>query len=191
MQTPAFAGSGYSIGFSGAEVFRRVVSGLNVSAGTRITVEAWVYWTFAGVAAYIPWSFVGSGDYTIFDFAGTVPDYLGYASGNGDVYGLSDNTNAYRSTWLHLVADIAVDALQRESFFYINGARPSYALVAGAEHTTDILNGAMEIGRFYGGGGFWVGKIDELAIYNGSLSASRVLLHYQLGTGAVTCINNY
>ncbi len=190
-QAPAFTGSGYSIGFSGAEVFSRLIANAHLTAGNRMTVESWVKWQPVGVAAYVPWSFRDLSDLTLLDFANSTPDYVGLASGHGDIWGLQNSTNAYRDVWLYIVVDFAVDGLQSLSKTYYNGTLFNASLQAGSEYTTSVLDGNFEIGRFYGGTGFWIGQIDEVAIYGAALTAERVSAHYQAATNASYCVNNY
>jgi hypothetical protein len=66
---------------------------------------------------------------------------------------------------------------------YVNGLIDNSTSGTGPITNYDASDFGLGIGNTYGGGnGGFVGVIDEVAIYNYALSATRILAHYQAGS---------
>jgi Concanavalin A-like lectin/glucanases superfamily len=80
-------------------------------------------------------------------------------------------------TWYHLVG--TYDGTNAS--FYLNGNLIGTQAAAG--YLANPVN-SLGIGNRGDGYGGWDGNLDEVAIYTNSLSAARVLAHYQVGTNS-------
>lgn len=87
-------------------------------------------------------------------------------------------TNAAAGTWAHVVVVYDPTA---GTIVYVNGqagaAQAMDVSLAGA--TTDFTIGAQNAGTT----AWWLGAIDEVAVYDYALSAARILAHYNVGIG--------
>lgn len=177
--TPTFGAAGAlldgttAISFSGDD---EVTVADNVAfRPTTISVEAWIYPTnytaFNTILAKASGSWTAGG-YGLFVTSGAteikffINSYLtNYASA----------TVPTTNTYTHVVGTYDGVAIK----LYINGA-----LVSTTPYTTAITHdtGSLKIGN-HGGGAFWQGRLDEVAIYGRAISPDEVLQHYRLGVG--------
>lgn len=102
---------------------------------------------------------------------GNTSGYLGGWNGAaGSVGGVPQTNN-----WYHLVG--AYDGAAANGYIYVNGVQVKSAAVSGLEQNTLAT---FNIGD-RGDGAPWAGRVDEVAVYTGVLSASRVAAHYFAG----------
>lgn len=102
---------------------------------------------------------------------GNASGYLsGWNGAAGSVGGV-----AQANTWYHLVGEY--DGAAANGYVYVNGAQVKSAAVSGLAN-----NGAatFNIGD-RGDGAPFAGRVDEVAVYSGVLSASRIAAHYYAG----------
>ena len=185
-----FTGAGKSYYFSGTEAFGRTPLGsLNTTAGQRITVEAWLKWQPSAVNGYIAWAIGGTSSpippNLLGNFAHLPTDTIGLASGSGELWGMQDAglTGIYQNRWMHVVWDMLLGP-ESSTKIYFDGVLQSSSLFLAAEQTLQVGSGRVfEVGRNLGAANYWVGFLDEIAIYNGALSAERVRLHYETAAG--------
>jgi len=82
------------------------------------------------------------------------------------------------NAWTHLAATFDGSVAR----LYVNGALAGSAAVTSYNPQTSA---ALAIGQSEPGAGFWFpGRLDEPAVYNTALSASRVQIHFQAGAAA-------
>jgi hypothetical protein len=115
--------------------------------------------------------------------------YLAYIDPGGGIFSFqrvdsgtkitaAGGTNATSGAWAYVVVVYDPNV---GSIVYVNGqAGPTTTndvSLAGA--TSDFTIGAQNVG----GAAWFLGAIDEVAVYNYALSAARILVHYRVGTG--------
>ena len=101
----------------------------------------------------------------------------GYLSGWNGAAG-SVGGEPLANTWYHLVG--AYDGASGTGYIYVNGVQVKSNAVSGlAQNSAATFN----IGD-RGDGAPFAGRVDEVAVYTGVLSASRVQAHYAAGAGA-------
>jgi len=171
--SPGKFGSGLQ--FDGVDDYVNLGSGDSFDSlsnpGIDATFEAWIKTKNGGpiVAKYLPYYFIVSGGH----IGGLI------YNGTGSVGGGWAYSSAYvnDSVWHH-----AVWTVDREGYskFYVDGLQSGTPLdVSSNENNTWSKSANMVIGSRDGSYGFFNGSIDELRIYNRSLSPDEILLHYQ------------
>jgi PKD repeat protein/glucose/arabinose dehydrogenase len=179
-QPGALAGSANtSVGFDGVTEHVQVPYAAALNPST-FSVEAWAYVT-GGQGRYR--AVVSNRDYA----PGNARGFILYAAadntwqfwvGNGGAdWGRAFGPAIALNTWTHLVGTYdgttmrlyvnGVLAATSTSAFGVNTARPLRVGAGANERTPDYL---------------FAGRIDEAAVYNGALSATRVQQHYAAGT---------
>lgn len=152
--------------FSNAYINAGNTSALQIPAGGSVTMCVWVYPTsgpgsFAGV--------VGKRNATSYDYS------MNYTSANFQIQtdgGSSNGIYAYvppLSTWTHICGVITTSP---RTILYINGQvfGNSGGAGGGVANTGQTLN----IGSSYPGAEYFLGKLDDVRIYNRVLSAAEV-----------------
>lgn len=120
---------------------------------------------------------------------------LRLSSGNNDVRWWPDSTagsvtwtNAWpgNGVWVHWA--LAYNNTTRASSLYINGD-----LVSTQTPVTPYSGtpGNFQVGAHGSGTDFFVGYMDEVAVYSGLLTAARIQEHYDVGKGIVTNAGTY
>ena len=176
--------------FAGAFEFDGINDYINVSDDPSLritealTIESWVNFNSLGSSSnYIglvaKWDYFGSGwGYGLFREPTTnnFSFHLSY-TGSDNVYIESDNVPSV-NTWYHVVGTYNGSTL----LLYINGVlQAETATISGIYSNTDpVTIGSFEVNNK----DYWFnGTIDEVAIYNRTLSADEILNHYRLGEG--------
>ena len=163
--------------FDGSTGWIRLPTNVNGNLQSAFSVELWQKLSTSSL-----------GSFTLLLAASTGADAVGYQLewsgttalffevGNGTTFGRATyTTNAVAGQWLHLVGTYDGSNVR----LYVNGVlQATTAYSGGAISTTN--NPA--IGALSGGGDFFPGTIDEVAIYNSALSGTRVAAHYTAGT---------
>jgi hypothetical protein len=98
---------------------------------------------------------------------GYIPGWDGAAGSVGPV--------AQPNTWYHLVGEF--DGSAGNGYVYINGVQVKSAAVSGLANNTAAT---FNIGD-RGDGAPFAGRVDEVAVYSGVLSAGRIAAHYSAG----------
>jgi type II secretory pathway pseudopilin PulG len=100
--------------------------------------------------------------------------YFGY--GNGATWTFSGNFNLMPNIWQHLV--ISKDS--QYCYVYVNGTEQNSARAACASSITPAATINFRMGQGYASGGrFFSGSLDDVRIYNRSLSASEASTLYR------------
>ena len=144
---------------------------------TELTVEAWI-----NPSAFDDWSSVLIKTTTFsWDDGYGMAHYQGandihFFVNNYDVNNVTGNINL--NEWSYVVGTYDGATIK----LYINGA-----LVDSKAYSTAISHSStnMFIGQGWGSGGFWNGSIDELRIYNKSLSAEQIKALYNNQTNLI------
>jgi len=163
---------GQAFGFSNGYVLADVPQ-ISTSPGDNTTVEFWVYWDGSESSGPMPIAFYGAG-YDLHLYWG----WFGFNTWNGDIYGVSSAGLANR--WVHVAAvfnngDVLLDRL------FIDGVEQSLSEVPGGNpsHWSNSVANTLSIGG-HGASQYFGGMIDEVAIFNRSLTADEVRQQYQL-----------
>jgi hypothetical protein len=144
------------------------ISGSNIAvdtaAGAYNTVSLWVYWN--GSNSQMPFYFTSSYGIYIAN-----PGCIGLNSGSGDVYGF--NGVGLANKWFHLVAVMYNGALSNGRI-YVNGIRQTLSQCMGTARS-DTVSNSIDLGNPTVGGSYPLnGKIDEVLIWNRSLSDEEI-----------------
>lgn len=99
--------------------------------------------------------------------SGYIPGWDGAAGSVGSV--------PQANTWYHLVGEF--DGAAGNGYIYINGVQVKSAAVVGLANNAAAT---FNIGD-RGDGAPFAGRVDEVAVYSGVLSASRIAAHYNAG----------
>lgn len=167
--------------FDGSAGRMQMPAGVNVNGWTNFTFECWFY---LSNTTYGNYPGVAANDLTytsnkgfLLQVAPTSDGQRGYADLNNAAANFGAGSFS-ASTWYHLV--VSWDGTTTRT--YINGAASGTA--------TPSTNGGLVaatyqvmVGAYPNGSNFFPGRIDEVAIYHSTLSASRISLHYQVGLG--------
>jgi len=168
-------GLGEALSFNGADKYVQVADNASLKGMTNLTLEAWIepnsYPRYAGI--------IGKWTYST-----TMQYILGYFSGGNLTFWVGHDTTTDSITvlqpplgvWTHIVA-VFTGGSSLEVFY--NGT------LQGFKHTTLASIGVglepLYIGKY--DGYFFNGTIDEVRIYNRSLSLAEVSTHYDDGIG--------
>jgi hypothetical protein len=159
--------------FNGFEDDIRISHSSELNLNTSFTIEAWVYPRKWG------------NDGTIIRKDSSVNSNYALMINNGNswsfyVYGLTTNhverpvTGYGLNRWYHVVAVYN----ETDLLLYVNGTLIGNESTSGIPLTT---TGELRIGQEYGGTDEFNGSIDEVRIYNISLSPSQIWANYQAG----------
>lgn len=158
------------------------VPGVNTVSGSQVTVELWMYW-LGGSTVQIPLGFFG---YDLIFWPGTG---FGFNTGNGDLYGVAISAIA-SNAWTHVVAVFTNGGIAQNQL-YLNGVQQSLSQLVATPLVRTVTAQASISGWSLGPGYAFNGRLDEVAVYNGALTASRISTHYQTGIAARPQPPNY
>ncbi|MBR9704634.1 LamG domain-containing protein, partial [Candidatus Pacearchaeota archaeon] len=143
----------------------------NFSNTTSFTVSAWIY-DVEGTTEEFDRHIVGKGDGNgwnlYFDDVGHNRWVFQLVSPGGSVRRTLDDNNP-ENKWMHLVG--VFDAIEYEITLYVNGVNGS---AIGGPNGNFQNTRNFRIGRHGTGNNYWNGTIDEVMIWNRSLSASEI-----------------
>lgn len=92
------------------------------------------------------------------------------------------NTGLTVDTWYHVAMTYSGSETNSGIKLYLNGLRVDDTNDSAGAYTGNRYCGDFTVGRQLGGGSLgFHGSIDEVAVYTGELSASRILAHYNAG----------
>ncbi len=177
----ALAGSGDSdtaitltggTGNAGAVPYDTWMNGL-----TAVTVEAWVNTTATSGTRFV----VARTGNTNYNYGLAVINgkaFMGLRTTSTSL-GATGTTNVADGLWHHLVGTWDGTTLR----IYVDGVLDGTASLSGT--MTTAANGLQVGGR---GANYFVGSIDEAAVYSSALSASRIAAHYGAGTSSAPAV---
>jgi RHS repeat-associated protein len=173
---PGLTGDGdTAMGFDGATgQVAMNVPGLDTAAGHQVTVELWMRWSGAG-SGQMPFGFNG---YDLYLLPGAG---FGFNTGNGDVLGVPMSA-VPANTPIHVVA-VFTNGSTGGNRLYLNGVQQTLSQLQGTSvarsaSTTPAVSGWSSTPDYR-----FSGTLDEVAVYNGALSAARVSAHFVAGAG--------
>ena len=160
------------------------------SISSAITVEAWMYSTSLNQSGFIVGKNLVNGNWELFISAGTMYWRSGGTGGCSST-GFTDLTTTAPTAniWHYVAATQSGGSAQ----IYIDGL-----LVVSSSSMAAINNsgGTIDIGRFGpvspcdpSGAYYFVGSLDEVAIYGTALPAARIAAHYAAASGARRVLN--
>lgn len=161
-----------AVEFPGTGTGNQVVAdGLPVStaAGARTTVEFWMRWN--GATGGMPFGFDA---YGVWFSNGR----FGFNSSCGDVWGI--DAAGLEDRWVHVVA-VFTNGNTAANRLYIDGTAQALGGAIGCSRS--VTSAAAISGWRTDPGHVLGGTIDEVAVYNGELPATRVQAHYTAATG--------
>lgn len=144
--------------------------------GSVATVEMWCK---IGTG-YSGKMFMGWAYYDIWTNGGTI----GFNTGNGDVYGISQatvNSLGIVNDWAHYVFEFRSDVSYTNNKIYINGVLQTLSQQGGSENvgTRNFNSGNGRIGVWRGGGGYEMPmSCGVFRVYNRSLTQAEVTQNY-------------
>lgn len=168
-----------------------------VNAGNKLefagvvpfTIEAWIQpnvidAAFRGILSNEPASDAGKEGYVIYLQADAGIGYDRYQVGTSTPIRALNQVEATTTAWYHVVGVYEGGAGTSSMSLYVNGS-----VVASAPTTLaiQVATCPFAIGAtrcaIMGAASFLQGSIDEVAVYGSALPASRILRHYQVGSG--------
>ena len=166
---------------NGGSVFTATTVPVSGGNGAQTSVSFWMYWD--GTGTPIP---VGFTDYVLWITSG----YIGFNSNSSDIYGTSSSGLA--NGWHHVVAVFTNGGVSSNSL-YIDGVSKVLSQVIGSPNAGRAkVNASMTIGGDGLGTDFrLMGRLDEMRIYNGALSAAEVASDYARTQPCNTLIAQY
>ena len=177
---------GQAFNFSGNNSVR-LFSPTNLKMASALTVEAWVKPTSAsGFYQGVVSRWLNSFAMRLVNNSGTL-NLMGEIDTNGaaggHVYAINAGTVAV-NTWTHIAMTYSASAGVLN--LYINGAL-SNSFATTTDNLTNV-DANVTIGNEEGGSSaFFIGQIDEVAIFNRALSAAEITTTYNNGVGAGAC----
>ena len=138
-----------------------------VSSASTTTVSFWMNWN--GTNNEIPISFAG---YDLYLDNGS----FGFNTGNGDVYGIQDPSGLANS-W-HLITAVFVDGSAMHDQLWIDGVQQTLAQQQGTTGAAPLVSTSATIGNFFSGGHAFTGMLDEVAFFDGTLTAAQIQAEY-------------
>jgi len=148
-----------------------VVGGLPVSttAGAQTSVSFWMYWT--GTDSVLP---LGWNNYIL----GIASGAFGFNTANNDLYGMA-STNL-SGGWHHVVA-VFTNGSVTSNKLYLDGQPQTLTQRFGSPTLANaVVQSTLTIGGYGAGTGFrFSGRLDEVRVYTGAISAADVTDLYQ------------
>jgi MSHA biogenesis protein MshQ len=155
------------------------VPAIDTASGHSVTVMFWMNWngveSTAGTSYTVPFGF---NDLSL-AFQST-SHVFGFCTSNDDVYGFA-NSAVPSNTWVHIAA-VFVNGTLTTNKLYINGVSQTLSQVRGTPAAAAVyktVTTSAFIGNIGASGTFsFQGNIDELAIFNGALTATEIGMIY-------------
>lgn len=148
-----------------------VVGGLPVSTttGAQTTVAFWMYWS--GTDSVLP---VGWNSYIL----GIASGAFGFNTANNDLYGISSTGLA--NGWHHVVA-VFTNGSVTSNKIYLDGVAQTLTQRFGSPALANaVVQSTLTIGGYGAGTGYrFSGRLDEVRVYNGAISAGDANDLYQ------------
>ncbi len=170
--------------------FLSVADNATLDFTTQMTVSAWIYGDALTASAYIAakWNYSTDGGWSFgLDAAGTgLQVFIATAADDGGNTWVRFTTLVLQNvTWHHVVMvyDGTLTAADRVKV-YIDGALQTATSTSGTLPASFLNSGAeLRIGDFQGLNRYWLGRIDEVGLWNRALTAAECVQLYNAGTG--------
>jgi len=181
----------YSMDFDGSN--DEIVTSFLGTGQTEITISAWINSNSIGADQTIFGTVWAASTACVFDVDSTGKLRLFFRSGSNPNPGfLVANTTLSADTWYHVAVTLSPNGSNMDCTFYLNGSidNTTGAAQAYGQGTTAIASSgtgynigstAIYVGSNYN---FFNGKIDEVAIFNRSLSSAEITTIYNSGVPA-------
>ena len=156
-------------------------SGLDVdtTSGGKNSVAFWMYWDggFHSSNFTMPFSWGGTYyDLTLSKYIAAMGNgVIGFNTGNGDVYGVT--ASGLANGWHHVVA-VFNNGDVTQNQLYIDGVAKTLMSYGSQSQRSATNTAGIGAGSGWGGDYKWSGKLDQLYIFRGALSASDVATGY-------------
>lgn len=154
---------------SGQYVNFNAVTGVDTAAGALNTVSFWMYWDGTSGNSRMPFAWKNA-QYDLDFYDSTC---FGFNTFNSDCRGISPAGLA--NQWVHVVA-VFNNGTPSSNQLYINGVEQALSQLRGTSVSRSAA--AMAVLGGYGGSYTFLGRLDDLRIYNRSLSATEVAQLY-------------
>jgi hypothetical protein len=184
MASPATSASGWTdegkmgkgLVFDGGNDYVEVGNATSLNITGDLTLGAWVKTNNAGTTGILGKDETDSQDkympYTIYLSSGKIRFMMGNSS---TTYSAISNTVLDIDTWYHVVATVSGTKMQ----VYINGiADGSDTTFAGTRYSNSL---PLYVGKYYSGGLYFNGTIDDVKIYNYALTEDDIRQEYNQG----------
>jgi hypothetical protein len=163
---------GGALSFDGVNDWVTVNDAPSLDLTTGMTLEAWVYPTANGAGSWrnvVLKQRTGGEVYNLYANADTNAPvvYVVRSANQNDALDARGTTQLPLNTWTHLAATYDATTLR----LYVNGVQVGSRAVSGALLTS---TGVLRIGGNSIWGEFFQGRIDEVRIYNRSLTAAEI-----------------
>ena len=165
--------------FNGAFEFDGINDWINFSRvnlatdnGTYNTLIFWMYWKGGDGETPIAW-----GDYYDLWIRTSIPNCIGFNTLNGDLYGFGPPAPDLSNKWVHVTLVAYNGAYTGNSKIYINGVERTLSQCGGVAQSGTASN-SITLGRLRDYDYFFNGAIDELRVWNRSLSADEIQQQY-------------
>ncbi len=138
-----------------------------VSSASTTTVSFWMNWN--GTNSEMPISF--SNNYNLFLNSGS----FGFDTNESYVYGISSAGLA--NSW-HLVTAVFVDGVVTNDQLWIDGVQQTLTQRVGTTVGAPLVATSTAIGNYVGGSYAFTGVLDEVAYFDGTLTAAQIQAQY-------------
>ena len=138
------------------------------TAGDQSSVAFWMYWNGTNAVAAVGWN-----NYLL----GMLSGWIGFNTGNGDIWGASSAGLA--NGWHHVVA-VFNNGSVTSNQLYIDGVAQAVAQRLGTPTLANAVVGSSLAVGGHGASTGWRlgGRVDELRVYRGALTAGEVTTLY-------------
>jgi RHS repeat-associated protein len=151
---------------------------IDSTAGHQVTVEFWMQWNGSGTG--MPFGF------NVYDLRLVPGTGFGFNTANSDLYGVSMSAIP-ANTPLHVVA-VFTNGGVTSNQLYINGVAQTLTQLTGTPQAQSAT-AAASISSWASNNHYtFPGTLDEVAVYNGALSSTRVQAHFNAGSGYASAV---
>jgi RHS repeat-associated protein len=151
---------------------------VDTASGHQVTVEFWMQWNGSGTG--MPFGF------NAYDLRLVPGTGFGFNTANSDLYGVSMSAIP-ANTPLHVVA-VFTNGGVTSNQLYINGVAQTLSQLTGTPQPQSAT-AAASISSWASNNHYtFPGTLDEVAVYNGALSSTRVQAHFNAGSGYASAV---
>ena len=175
----AAAGNTYSLNFDGVDEHVDCGDMTALNSIAAMTISAWIYAKADGGIFINSYTSITTG-FFVQTYGGAL--YFGVGSGYATLAGEGVGGNITLDTWHHLCCVYDAGTSSPYGVVYIDGAAATVS--GGALNSTSTTANAgtdIRIGRYNAGGGgyYWNGNIDEVAVWDSALTSAQAVNIYK------------